>query len=143
MSFYFILNNQDCSNCNIPFSKATGLGHPDALWTVLQAQVDPEDASTSVKTIMETWTTQAGYPVVSVAINDKGVVDVSQERLFARNLNSTSTEFTWWVPLTWATQNKPNFNDTTTKYWLSTKEDTLDVQVNPDEWMIFNIQSSG
>ncbi|XP_032687648.1 putative aminopeptidase-2 [Odontomachus brunneus] len=126
-------------------NKGTGLGNPDALWTVLQTQVNRNGASkrTSVKTIMDTWTTKAGYPVVSVAINDEGVLHVTQERFFLRNLNKTSTDITWWVPLTWTSQSKSNFDNTTTKYWLSTKEDTLDLQVDPKEWVIFNVQSSG
>lgn len=140
-----MLDNQDCYNCNTPSSKETGLGDPDALWTVLQAEVNRKDASKriSVKTIMDTWTTKAGYPVVSVTINDEGVLHVTQERFFLRNLDKISTDITWWVPLTWTSQSKPNFDNTITKYWLNTKKDTLDLQVDPKEWVIFNVQSSG
>ncbi|EFN87053.1 Aminopeptidase N [Harpegnathos saltator] len=134
-------------------NKEKGIGRPDALWTVLQARMNraaPSEffSETSVKTIMDTWTTQTGYPVVSVAINDKGVVHVGQERLFLRKLDHLNAErrntnVTWWVPLTWTTRSELNFDDTTTRHWLSTKEDTLNLQVDPKEWLILNIQSSG
>ncbi|XP_014472138.1 PREDICTED: uncharacterized protein LOC106743116 [Dinoponera quadriceps] len=127
-------------------NKEKGLGNPDALWAALQDQVNLEDPSLKtvpVKTVMDTWTTKAGYPVVSVAIDDKGVLHVSQERFFLRNLDNISTGDTWWVPLTWTTQSTRNFDDTTAKYWLSNINDTVNLNVDSNEWVIFNVQSSG
>lgn len=126
------------------FSKEKGLVNPDSLWTALHGQVNRgrPTSPTPVKTIMDIWTTRAGYPVMSVSVNGEGI-RVAQQRFLLRNLEETPTNVTWWVPLTWTTQSKPNFNDTATKYWLHTKEHTINVKANPKEWVIFNIQSSG
>ncbi|GAB1862314.1 Aminopeptidase N [Camponotus japonicus] len=127
-------------------NKEEGLGHPDALWEAIENRTHLQQLITqsiTVKTIMDTWTTQAGYPVVSVNIDDKGVLHITQQRFLLRNLNKTSTNVTWWVPLTWATQTEPNFNNTLAKVWLSTEKDTIDLKIDPKEWVIFNVQSSG
>lgn len=124
------------------FSKEEGLGHPDALWEAIENRTHLQQ-SAAVKTIMDTWTTQAGYPVVSVNIDDKGVLHITQQRFLLRNLNKTSTNVTWWVPLTWVTQTEPNFNNTLAKVWLSTEKDAIDLKIDPKEWVIFNVQSSG
>lgn len=92
---------------------------------------------------MDTWTKQAGYPVINVTINEQNKIIVTQQRLFLRNLNGTTANVIWWVPLTWVTKSNPNFNDTSTKHWLSTKKDTINSSIHPDEWIIFNVQSSG
>lgn len=132
-------------NRDASFSKGTGLGNPNALWAALQTQIKRANPSQSisVKTVMDTWTTKAGYPVVSVTIDDKGAVHVAQKRFLLRNLNDTSTNVTWWVPLTWQTQSKSDFNDLTVRHWLNTSETTLNLRVDPKEWVIFNVQSSG
>ncbi|XP_011260493.3 aminopeptidase N-like [Camponotus floridanus] len=127
-------------------NKEEGLGHPDALWEAIENRIHLQQLITqpaAVKTIMDTWTTQAGYPVVSVNIDDKGVLHITQQRFLLRNLSKTSTNVTWWVPLTWATQTEPNFNNTLTKDWLSIEKDTIDLKIDPKEWVIFNVQSSG
>ncbi|RLU27565.1 hypothetical protein DMN91_001369 [Ooceraea biroi] len=128
-------------------NKQTGLGNPDALWKAIQDQIDQAENVTlkaPVSTIMDTWTTQPGYPIVSVTVN-KGVLHVTQERFLLRNffLDESPTNATWWVPLTWTTQSDPNFNDTSPKYWLSTEKDSVDIKVNSKDWIIFNVQSSG
>lgn len=121
------------------------MGRPEALWTAIQNQAESNrlNLPAPVETIMNTWTVQAGYPVVSVTINDEGVLSVSQERFFLRNLDKTPTSVIWWIPLTWTTQSKPNFNNTIAKDWLSIKYDTRNLKVDPQEWVIFNLQSSG
>lgn len=134
---------------NIFFSKEKGLGNPNDLWEAIQNQVNrlyPQQfiaQNVNVKTIMDTWTTQPGYPVVSINIDDKGKLHITQRRFLLRNLNKTPTNVTWWVPLTWTTQTKPIFNNTSANYWLSTEQDTIDLKIDPKEWVIFNIQSSG
>ncbi|KAL6254852.1 hypothetical protein P5V15_014191 [Pogonomyrmex californicus] len=128
----------------IRINKEEGLGHPDTLWNAIKSQLETQRSSNiPVKAIMDTWTTQSGYPVVTVNINDDGVVNLSQERFFLRNLNNTSTNVTWYVPLTFATRSNPDFSNTVPKYWMNTKKITAEFKINPEEWAIFNLQSSG
>ncbi|XP_050466418.1 putative aminopeptidase-2 [Cataglyphis hispanica] len=125
-------------------NKEKGLGNPNALWKAMQDQVNlhPLPIESDVKTIMDTWTIQAGYPVVLINI-DKGKLHITQQRFLLRNLNKTPTNVTWWVPLTWTTQSNPIFDNTLVKYWLSTEKYTTDFDIDPEEWVIFNVQSSG
>ncbi|XP_012230687.2 putative aminopeptidase-2 [Linepithema humile] len=126
-------------------NKEKGVGRPEALWTAIQNQTESSQLNLSVpiETIMNTWTTQAGYPVVSVTTKSKGVLRISQERFFLRNLDKTPTNVKWWVPLTWTTQSEPNFDNTIAQDWLSTEYDTRYLTIGPQEWVILNLQSSG
>jgi len=130
---------------NISSSKEKGLVHPDALWKALQNQVDNEDSKLNIdiKTIMDTWITKAGYPLVTIVINDNGILTITQERFLLRNLDKTPTNIIWSIPLTFATQSKPDFDNTIPKYWFSIKRITADYKIDPKEWVIFNVQSSG
>lgn len=120
------------------------MGHPDALWEAIKNQVSIKyPLKADVKITMDTWTTQAGYPVVSVNINDNGILNIAQERFFLRNLDNTSTDIIWSVPLTFATQSKPDFDNLVTRLWLSTKESSADFKIDANKWVIFNVQSSG
>ncbi|KYN14240.1 Aminopeptidase N [Trachymyrmex cornetzi] len=119
-------------------NKEKGLGHPDTLWEAVNSNLH-----INVKTIMDSWTTKAGYPVVTIAINDDGIMNITQERFLLRNLNETSTDTTWYVPITFTTQTDPNFNNTIPKYFVSTKRTTAYYEINPNDWIIFNVQSSG
>lgn len=95
---------------------------------------------------MNTWTEKSGYPIVSVVINDNGLLTITQERFLLRNLNNISTDTnTWSVPITYTTESELDFDNTNPKYWLSTKRSTADFdpKLDPTKWIIFNVQSSG
>jgi len=126
-------------------SKQTGLGNPNALWKAIQGQIDKQNSTKiNVTTIMNNWTTQPGYPLVSVTI-DKNMVRVTQERFLMRNFfqNEPPANITWSIPLSWTTQRNPNFSNTSAQHWLSTKEDKINLEIDSENWLIFNIQSSG
>ncbi|KAG5311631.1 AMPN Aminopeptidase, partial [Acromyrmex insinuator] len=118
-------------------NKEKGLGHPDTLWKAIKSSFNID-----VKTIMDSWTTKAGYPVVTIAINDNGILNITQERFLLRNLNETSMDTIWYVPITFTTQTDPDFNDTIPKFWIASKRSTAYYEINPEDWIIFNIQSS-
>ena len=91
---------------------------------------------------MDTWTRQAGFPVLSLSMN-KGVVNLRQDRFLLRNQKSMATNTTWWIPITWTTEKNPNFNSTQPKYWLGGKNGKLEINSGTDQWVIFNIQEAG
>jgi aminopeptidase N len=136
--FNFALQNYIQNN------KKEGLGSPDALWEAIKDQVDSAYPALNipVKTIMDTWTTKPGYPVISITINDNGIVNIAQERFLLRNLDGTPKNVTWYVPITVATQSK-DFNNTNPKYWISAEKSTANLKINPKDWVVFNVQSSG
>lgn len=52
---------------------------------------------------------------------------------------------TWWVPLTYTSQDSPDFNDTRVKAWLKDTETQTSLQYLPrkDHWIIVNVQQTG
>lgn len=117
---------------------------PDNLWNALQMQINSEKISLpeTVKKIMDSWTTQAGYPILNVTINN-GSAEVSQERFYIRNPKYSSKDSKWWIPLTWTTKSENNFETTKPKYWLNKKNDKVNITIEDNEWIIFNIQQAG
>ncbi|XP_011705878.1 PREDICTED: membrane alanyl aminopeptidase-like, partial [Wasmannia auropunctata] len=124
-----------------------GLGQPDALWEAVKAQVNNTRVHPSlnidVKTVMDSWTTQAGYPVLTVDVNDNGILKITQKRFLLRNIDNIATDTVWYVPLTFTTKSKLDFTNLIPKYWMSTEQSTAFYKIDPNKWIIFNLQSSG
>ncbi|CAG2054125.1 unnamed protein product, partial [Timema podura] len=101
-----------------------------------------------VKTVMNTWTLQMGYPVLTVTRDySSRRVTVSQERFLLRPaINGTDThDYKWWIPLTYTTKSELNFVDTETKQWLTATEESKQLTtpiINQEDWIIFNIQET-
>lgn len=98
-----------------------------------------------IKTVMDTWTEQAGYPTIVVNRDyDTGTVQVRQ---FSNKSSSPSNQVCynkWWVPLNFATQTNPDFSSTLPTHWLNPSEDTKTIRSLPkDGWIIVNIQQTG
>jgi aminopeptidase N len=127
-------------------SKDEGLGNPVKLWKAVKDAIDEADhpvlKQLNIKEIMESWTEKAGYPVVSVAVNNDGSMSITQERFLLRNLEKTPKNVIWSIPLTYG-QTKSDFDDVNFKYLLKTGKTTVDAEINPEQWIIFNVQSSG
>nr|CAD7255859.1 unnamed protein product [Timema shepardi] len=123
---------------------------PDYLFRALQEQYENEVESPGfdVKTVLDTWSMQKGYPVITVTRNySQGQTIVRQER-FLRNMSESPTDthdYKWWVPLTYTTQSQLDFNTTTAKTWLEASQDSslVDVSAASNEWILFNIQETG
>ncbi|ROT69080.1 Aminopeptidase N [Penaeus vannamei] len=109
----------------------------DDLWKhlTLAAHEDgilPQEVT--VKMIMDTWTLQMGYPVVKVTRSPDGTsATLTQERfLLEGSANSSSTtDYKWWVPLTFTTQNEANFSQTQASLWMKDSEDHVTVSSLP------------
>ncbi|CAK9804071.1 Aminopeptidase N [Anthophora plagiata] len=122
------------------------------LWDALTKQAHKDkvlDTGVTVKEIMDTWTLQTGFPVVTVTRNYKnGVVTLMQERFAYRNgtIKTTSkSEPLWWIPITYTSESQLDFNTTQPSEWISAVESiTLsNRKLNPSEWLILNIQETG
>lgn len=121
----------------------------DDLWQALTEEARRTkifDDTCSVKEIMDTWTLQTGFPVLKV-IRDYGrhQIRFEQDRFFLINGTNSSTENPlWWIPITYTSKNRMNFNDTKPTYWLkATKNLTIQETIHKDEWVIVNIQQTG
>uniref|UniRef100_A0ACB8E535 Uncharacterized protein n=1 Tax=Sphaerodactylus townsendi TaxID=933632 RepID=A0ACB8E535_9SAUR len=114
------------------------------LWEHLQMAVDEDQfyLPGTIENIMNRWTLQMGFPVLSV---DTRLGSVSQ-RHFLLDPNSTvqrpsEFNYTWIVPVSWMTSD----NQTGT-YWLQETSDTngnFSTASEPGKWLICNINVTG
>ncbi|KAK7075491.1 hypothetical protein SK128_020460 [Halocaridina rubra] len=102
----------------------------------------------TIKEVMDTWTLQMGFPVLTVTRDAEGTTaTVTQERfLLVKNPNSTDThDYKWWIPITFTSQNVQDFDTTFPSIWMSAAESEITINNLPDNnvWVIFNIQETG
>uniref|UniRef100_A0A673X5A4 Aminopeptidase n=1 Tax=Salmo trutta TaxID=8032 RepID=A0A673X5A4_SALTR len=106
--------------------------------------VNPHSQSThwhsdqlDVRAIMDTWTLQEGFPLVTVEVRGRQV-RLSQERYLKTDDPSQTHGFLWQVPLTYITSS----SSTVHRFLLKTRTDVLYL---PEEvgWVKFNVDMSG
>ncbi|XP_064114526.1 aminopeptidase N-like isoform X2 [Macrobrachium nipponense] len=122
----------------------------DDLWKYLTMAAHEDGTlptDLTVKTIMDTWTLQMGYPVINVTRSPDGTTaTVTQERYLLNKKDSRDdSKYSWWVPLNYASQGNPNFTVTSPLVWMKDSESEITVSSLPsgDEWVIFNVQETG
>uniref|UniRef100_A0A1B6GWM4 Aminopeptidase n=2 Tax=Proconiini TaxID=565685 RepID=A0A1B6GWM4_9HEMI len=119
----------------------------DDLWQALteQAQEDSVfDQDMTVKAVMDTWTLQTGFPLVTVTRNyDNRTVTVSQKRFMLGNATDSDNSL-WYIPLTFTNMPQPDFVTTRPSHWLRA-EPSLEIPVDADShhFIMFNIQETG
>ena len=69
-----------------------------------------------------------------------------QERFLLKD--AIESELKWYVPLTWTTKSEAptEFENTRPKEWIlpnETSKELSDIEITPDEWIIFNNLESG
>uniref|UniRef100_A0A8C6ZBC6 Aminopeptidase n=1 Tax=Nothoprocta perdicaria TaxID=30464 RepID=A0A8C6ZBC6_NOTPE len=115
----------------------------DDLWTHIQLVVDGQDEvqlPASVKKIMDSWTCQNGFPVLTLNLSTG---TISQEQfLNKRNDNNTATyNKTWIVPISWMRNGSSQ-----PLLWLDESSKMFpEVQVSESEydWILLNVNLSG
>lgn len=99
-----------------------------------------------VATIMYSWTSQAGFPLLTVNRNydsgsDTQTVSLSQERYFTTHIPNNVT---WWIPINYATSLDPSFDDTTPAFWQNQIGMSFTVPaLASNDWLLINKQASG
>ena len=99
----------------------------------------------SVKTIMDTWTLQAGFPVVSVKRNyGNNTATIIQNRFLIAGVEDDYDEYRWWIPLSFS-QPGGSLEDRDRVVWMRDDEKEKEVTRMPEEGtaVIFNIQQTG
>lgn len=118
------------------------------LWTHLTA-AQPENATDriDVSEVMDKWTKQTGFPVVTITRHyGEKTVTASQKRFLLQKSNdSKDMDVLWDVPLTWADNTMPPSTwDTKVQRWLRTPEETFSTgNISDSSWIIFNNQETG
>ncbi|XP_047036095.1 aminopeptidase N-like isoform X1 [Helicoverpa zea] len=117
----------------------------DDLWrelTAVSEQYGVLPRNVSVKDIMDTWTTQTGYPILTVNrdYEDKSLT-VQQRRYFSLSAKS-STRVSWWVPLSVLCEPEAR-GKAPALQWLADTEGGETLQrfthaSDRDQWVLFN-----
>lgn len=90
-----------------------------------------------VRAIMDTWTLQEGFPLVTVDVRGREV-RLSQERYLKTDDPSLTEGFLWQIPLTYKTSASNSIH----RFLLKTKTDVLYLPEEVD-WVKFNVDMSG
>ncbi|RVE44190.1 hypothetical protein evm_011145 [Chilo suppressalis] len=100
----------------------------------------------SVVEFMNTWTRQAGYPVLNVSRDyETGHVEIRQ-RLFtsAKEPYSNMLEQIWHIPISYATVDSPTSEWTTKpKLWLKQRTQVVQLPINSSEALYVNVDAIG
>ncbi|XP_053669421.1 aminopeptidase N [Anopheles marshallii] len=137
---------------------AYGNAEQDNLWESLTEEAHANGVLPDfidVKKVMDSWTLQTGYPIITVTRNyDANSAEVTQTRFVSSEVpkDQNVTDYCWWIPLTYTTAKVLDFNDTLPKGWMECKGEkekhekqvkVLDDLPDPKHWVIFNIQLAG
>ncbi|XP_077538609.1 aminopeptidase Ey-like [Haemaphysalis longicornis] len=117
-----------------------GNANQDELFEEL-TKAQPEGPNTvNVKEVMDTWTKQAGYPVIDVVRNyEERTASITQRHHCVRPDQARI----WIIPVTYTDARSNNFNDTSNVLWMKSREATLRNLPDRKSWIILNLQSSG
>ncbi|XP_065165053.1 endoplasmic reticulum aminopeptidase 1-like isoform X2 [Atheta coriaria] len=114
------------------------------LWNVFSRNTNQ---SLDVKLIMDTWTQQMGFPLITITREDNEII-ATQERFLlttegvnstARSMPKSKHEYKWYVPLTYIAD-----NDTECVYnvWMNMSD--VRFEIDPDvKWIKANVNQSG
>ncbi|KAB0392614.1 hypothetical protein E2I00_013469, partial [Balaenoptera physalus] len=90
-----------------------------------------------VKTMMNTWTLQKGFPLITITVRGRNV-HVKQEHYVKGPDDAPETGYLWHVPLTFITSN----SDSVQRFLLKTRTDVL-ILPEEVEWIKFNVGMNG
>ncbi|XP_029798495.1 endoplasmic reticulum aminopeptidase 1 isoform X2 [Suricata suricatta] len=90
-----------------------------------------------VKTMMNTWTLQKGFPLITITVRGRNV-HMKQEHYRKGPDDGSETGYLWHVPLTFITSK----SDSVQRFLLKTKTDVL-ILPEEVEWIKFNVGMNG
>uniref|UniRef100_A0A673FFZ1 Aminopeptidase n=1 Tax=Sinocyclocheilus rhinocerous TaxID=307959 RepID=A0A673FFZ1_9TELE len=123
----------------------------DDLWNKFSEAMQREGKDINITQVMDRWTLQMGYPVVTISKNDSldNSVTISQEHFVydtdakIQNPELFNKSFQWQIPLTLAVGNSSHIS-TETIIWVSNKTETHRVgHMGSETWLLGNINQTG
>ncbi|KAM8750250.1 aminopeptidase N-like [Acanthopagrus schlegelii] len=107
---------------------------PSDLWKYVQKAVDDDNGYTKVAKVMDSWTKQIGYPVVTI----NTIIGEITQRHFLFN-DSSESRLLWQVPIRYKT------NISEPEYYLLERKSvqTNDFVSKKGEWFLANINCTG
>ncbi|XP_013165600.1 PREDICTED: aminopeptidase N-like isoform X2 [Papilio xuthus] len=124
-----------------------GNAEQDDLWAELTAATQRHGGlsrNVTVKQVMDTWTTQTGYPLLTVTRDyTDNSLTISQKRYLSLGARASSAS-SWWVPLRVLCEGETQTQqEAGPVQWLAAGEGTRSLHrfehgAAPDQWVIFN-----
>ncbi|KAK1345105.1 hypothetical protein QTO34_013812 [Cnephaeus nilssonii] len=105
------------------------------LWNSIASHWQQEGLD--VKTMMNTWTLQKGFPLITVTVRGRNV-HLKQEHYMKGSEGSPESGYLWHVPLTFITSK----SESAQRFLLKTKTDVL-ILPEEVEWIKFNVGMNG
>ncbi|KAH9643225.1 hypothetical protein HF086_012887 [Spodoptera exigua] len=129
-------------------SKMYGNAEQRDLWSALtSAARKTGDFDADVAVVMDSWTLQTGFPVLTVTRNyENGSLFFKQERFVLINDTfETQKSPIWWIPVSYATASDKDFETTQPKLWLKGEKSLTvnNITMRPEDWFIANVQQTG
>lgn len=104
----------------------------------------PTESKENVDKLLATFTTQVGYPVVYINVNEDGYnMTVTQKRFLLNVDDGSDVNLLYMIPFTFTTDKELNFNMTKPKTYLEPIASEIRVDLPNVSWVMANIQISG
>ncbi|XP_034939520.1 membrane alanyl aminopeptidase-like [Chelonus insularis] len=103
------------------------------------------DLRFSTRKLIAAWTEQAGYPLLTVNVKSDGVY-LKQSKFCWQDTDiiDESSDYLWWIPITWITKKTLNLKSIAPVYWLNSTQDKIMIPNEvKDDWIIFNSGKTG
>lgn len=123
--------------------KYKNANHDDLFETINEVATEDKSLTinATIKDLMYPWIYQPGFPVINVISNPENeTLTLSQHRFLFSHNNQDDTF--WWIPISIASDNNPNFLDASPKYWLR-NESSITIKHRFNEWYIINVNQTG
>lgn len=115
----------------------------DDLWESFSESAKYEEilpANLTVKSFMDTWTTQKGYPLITAErLYLTGALNISQKKM---EEESNGGNELWVVPISYATD---SMNGSTKNLWINKRNELVKNLTEPgnDSWILLNVDQTG
>ncbi|XP_022120582.2 aminopeptidase N [Pieris rapae] len=128
-------------------AKKYGDAEQKDLWSALtNAARERGNSDIDVAVIMDSWTLQTGFPVLTVTRDyEMGAVTFKQERFILINGSVDDQKPVWWIPISYTTASEKDFESTQPKLWLKGERSSgaKNISIAQNDWIIANIQQTG
>ncbi|KAK1169229.1 thyrotropin-releasing hormone-degrading ectoenzyme-like [Acipenser oxyrinchus oxyrinchus] len=119
----------------------------DDLWNKFSEAMQKEGRDINIKEVMDLWTLQMGYPVVTITKNDSvdNTVTISQEHFIfdIKHSAPSNSSFQWQIPLTISVGNSSHISPESI-IWVSNRSESHKMgSVDDGSWLLGNINQTG
>ena len=125
-----------------------GNAKPHDLWSAVEYHDNFTNSlgimNVTVKTVMDSWANQSGFPVVN-ATWTSGLLTLTQQRFLLSKPKEPSENLDnkFWIPVTITTKSQSNFTNTRPSFWFGTRRSNTPLTLVDNEWYVLNIQEAG